>query len=917
MSQPVDVHAYYRKLTDVSIAGIARELLAGRITEDAGETLYCDCPNHRSQSRRSLQISADKQSWYCFGCGVGGDVLQLVEFVQSGVVTRGQSGTMPPSHREARDFLARRAGLEPLSQLGRTPEEAADAEEQLKLGWRVTDVLTSLAEIYHQRLLSNADVLRWFRQKYGIGDETIGRLKIGFAANEPSAARLLMNGPGNFTPRELAASSAFKPTAQDGLMPFFDGRIVFPYWSRGKVVFLIGRQTPWTPQSDWEKSKYKKLSVRNDRNNSHVADCIRNDMLYNEDVLLSRPERVVITEGVTDCISLMEHGVPVVSPVTLQIRDADWERILAKLRGVKTVYICQDNEVSEAGLRGAMKNARILAEHGIETRVATLPLGERQRLAREKLAQLPADSPEATALMADAKIDVNEFFAAGHTAADFEEILARSKTPLEMVIESISADTPDAELAAALGPVLAEIGQLDPIAQPRQLKAIQERCGKDRLPMSALRQQMKIVRIDSRKGTKKRMNAGRNADPQVAVATKPGENWRDKLILNPNGSVKAVLANAITALSNAPEWAGTLAYNDFALSTVMARPAPWMAPDATLPHSWSNTADILTANWLQHQEIFVAPHVAGQAVEAVAKARHFHPVREYLESLTWDGVSRLGAWLTTYLGVEPSPYATAVGTRWMISAVARIFAPGSKADTCLILEGPQGIRKSTALRALAQPWFAEEIAELGSKDASMQLQGAWVIEIAELDSMTRAEVGRVKDFMSHLSDRFRPPYGERTVNVPRQCVFAGSVNHSTYLRDETGGRRFWPVECKAAVIDIDGLEDARNQLWAEAVFLYLEGKPWWLDSRELNECAAEEQAARYEGDPWDDLICHWVDGRESVSITEVLESCIDKRKDQWTQQDKNRIGRCLRALGWERYRVGTRRSREWRFRPAE
>lgn len=117
------------------------------------------------------------------------------------------------------------------------------------------------------------------------------------------------------------------------------------------------------------------------------------------------------------------------------------------------------------------------------------------------------------------------------------------------------------------------------------------------------------------------------------------------------------------------------------------------------------------------------------------------------------------------------------------------------------------------------------------------------------------------------------------------------------------------------MIDIDGLEAARDQLWAEAVFLYYEGKPWWLDSQELNERAAEEPAARYEGDPWDDLIRRWVDGRESVSITELLESCIDKRKDQWTQMDKNRIARSLRALGWARYRTGAASSREWRYCP--
>jgi hypothetical protein len=491
---PVDVHAYYRQVTDIDIGEIARELLAGRITQESGQTLFCDCPIHRSQSHRSFHVWLDKQGWYCHACGVGGDVLQLVEFVRYGVATRGHAGSMPDSHRQARDFLAARVRLPPLSKIASgNPQEA---EEAYRLTLRVREALTALAELYHQRLMENAEVLGWFRAKYGIGEETIARLKIGFAANfEPSVARALMEGPGAFTVGDLTATSAFRPTPQDGIVPFFDGRITFPYWSRGQVVFMIGRRTRWTPDVDWEKSKYKKLAVRNGRNNEHVAPCIRNDVLYNEDVFLSRPERIVITEGVTDCISLMEHGFPVVSPVTVQIRDADWERLLPKVRGVKTVYVCQDNEISEAGMQGSLKTARILADHGITTRVAVLPLGEKQRAAREKLAALTAGSPEASDLEADAKIDVNEFFAAGHTAADFEAILASAHTPLELAISKLSTDIPDADLSRLLEPILAEVGQLDPIERERHLRLIQTRCGKVRMPVTTLRKQLKVVEI--------------------------------------------------------------------------------------------------------------------------------------------------------------------------------------------------------------------------------------------------------------------------------------------------------------------------------------------------------------------------------------------------------------------------------------
>jgi predicted P-loop ATPase len=210
----------------------------------------------------------------------------------------------------------------------------------------------------------------------------------------------------------------------------------------------------------------------------------------------------------------------------------------------------------------------------------------------------------------------------------------------------------------------------------------------------------------------------------------------------------------------------------------------------------------------------VSVEIAGQAVQAVAKDRTFHPVCEYLDALSWDGIKRIDTWLSVYLGAEATDYTTAVGARWLMSAVARIYRPGVKADCCLILEGSQGLMKSMSLKTIAGPYFTDEIADLGSKDSAMQTRGVWIIEIAELDSMTRSEVGRIKAFMSRSTDRFRPPYGKRLIESPRQCVFAGSVNHSTYLRDETGGRRFWPVACTRILIE--DLARDRDQLWAES-----------------------------------------------------------------------------------------------------
>jgi predicted P-loop ATPase len=156
------------------------------------------------------------------------------------------------------------------------------------------------------------------------------------------------------------------------------------------------------------------------------------------------------------------------------------------------------------------------------------------------------------------------------------------------------------------------------------------------------------------------------------------------------------------------------------------KPAPWGPVSNT--GTWGDHEDRLTAEWLQRKGILVDVGTAAQAVQTVSKDRSFHPVRQYLESVAWDGVNRLDTWLTTYLGVEDSNYAQAVGARWLISAVARIYRPGVKADCCLILEGPQGSKKSTALKALAGPYFADELADLGTKDSVLQTQGVWIIE---------------------------------------------------------------------------------------------------------------------------------------------------------------------------------------------
>ncbi len=394
--------------------------------------------------------------------------------------------------------------------------------------------------------------------------------------------------------------------------------------------------------------------------------------------------------------------------------------------------------------------------------------------------------------------------------------------------------------------------------------------------------------------------------------TRSRRDWKTQLLVGRRGRPFGNVANAISALRHAPEWQGVLYFNESTLET-LAKAAPPFERAPAVPFVWADGHDVLTAAWLQHQDISINREIAGQAVQAVAREHCFHPIRDYLDSLTWDGIKRIDDWLSLYLGADPSDYVRAVGTRWLTGGVARVYRPGVKNDTCLILEGPQGLLKSTALRILAgDEFFSDDIADLGSKDSVLQTRGVWIIELAELDAMTRPESSRVKAFISRQVDRVRPPYGRRPIQMPRECIFVGTTNKTDYLKDETGGRRFWPVECGR--IDMAALERDRDQLWVEARERFRANGKWWFDSPALIDAATTEQRNRYEGDPWDEKIREWIHSRESTSVPDVLNKCLEKKAESWTQTDQNRVARALRAAGWIRYRESGG-SRPWRYRP--
>lgn len=401
--------------------------------------------------------------------------------------------------------------------------------------------------------------------------------------------------------------------------------------------------------------------------------------------------------------------------------------------------------------------------------------------------------------------------------------------------------------------------------------------------------------------------------------------WRKHLIrvVAKDGTVggpKSILANVVTALRFSPEWVGVLALNEFSMHVTTQKPAPWQLDADVGKKNWSDYEDSRCCEWMQHEGICVGSKIVAEAVQTVARENPFHPVKDYLSGLTWDGIPRTEEWLIRYCGAEDTPFVRAASSRWLISGVARIFEPGCKVDHVLLLEGEQGVRKSSTLRALVgDDWFIDHVAELGSKDSRIDLSGKWVVEMAEMDRLRGARLERVKAFLVTQVDRFRVPYGRRSEDVRRTCIFAASVNDQTSLTDESGNRRFWPVHCNHW--DVAELTAARDQLWAEAYQLYRNHKPWWLDTPELDHDAAVEQQKRFEPGVWDEIIVYWLENPQprpdankmtppfvsekgSVTLTDILVHAVGKDMDRCDQKDRNQVARCLTHHGWKRQQCG-------------
>jgi putative DNA primase/helicase len=409
---------------------------------------------------------------------------------------------------------------------------------------------------------------------------------------------------------------------------------------------------------------------------------------------------------------------------------------------------------------------------------------------------------------------------------------------------------------------------------------------------------MAIVKTTKQDENKPADSARPTIAPLVSIAI--GE-WRDRLTCDRNGTPKRTLDNCLTALEHAPEWSKVLAWNELKSQTVVLRRPPWGGAANSRP--WSDQDDRLAARWFQQQNIDVGLEVASSAIVAHSQSLPINPLTDWLTDLEWDGWSRIGAWLRDYFGVTHTEYSSEIGRKWLISAVARAFDPGCKADNCLVLEGKEGIRKSTALRILAgEEYFTDQMPTDYNREAPIHLEGVWIVEFSDLEGIEKntGKVEAVKAFLSRTQDRYRPMHGKHVVVRPRRCVWAATTNREVYLPGETGNRRFWPVRCEH--VNITDLIRDREQLWAEAVKCYLEGERWYLDGA-TEQLARWEQMARYEEDPWHEPVAKYCHSRFDVSVNSILEQVFRKTAADITAKDQQRVVRCLKALGFSQYRV--------------
>jgi putative DNA primase/helicase len=360
--------------------------------------------------------------------------------------------------------------------------------------------------------------------------------------------------------------------------------------------------------------------------------------------------------------------------------------------------------------------------------------------------------------------------------------------------------------------------------------------------------------------------------------------------------------------------------NDFTDLLERSRATPW----GREPGEWDEEDDLMLGEYLlrEYNLMIKATGTLRAGVRMASRLWRYNPVVDLVRSQPWDGIERLPHWISDCLGVEESAYTRLIGTCFIMGMVARALTPGCKFDYMLILKGAQGAQKSTVFRTLAAPWFTDNAIRMGDKDSLLAMQAVWLAESSELESLNKSETNAIKQFLSASEDLFRPPYGAQMVKRPRHAVFGGTTNADVFLKDVTGDRRFWPLE--VGEINIETLKAQRLQLFAEALVRLLSDDPdrrrTYPTRQEEKELVFPEQERFKMTDVWEDILYDYVNrktpdknddpglparaSRDFFSTRELFEHALQIKADRidGNKNMETRIGNCMRAIGFQKYR---------------
>ncbi|WFF83335.1 VapE domain-containing protein [Delftia tsuruhatensis] len=412
---------------------------------------------------------------------------------------------------------------------------------------------------------------------------------------------------------------------------------------------------------------------------------------------------------------------------------------------------------------------------------------------------------------------------------------------------------------------------------------------------------------------------GGDADKPKKGKRKPSHDGEltalyDKLVWGKN-SYMDCRPNVMYCLQLDPALAGLARYNTFTMAVDRSREAPWGREAG----AWDEEDDMMLGEYLlqSHSLNINSKGTLRDGAVMAALQDKYNPIEELIRAEVWDGEQRLEHWLTKVYGIEERPYTRLIGKCFMMGLVNRAINPGCKFDYMLIIKGDQGLKKTSAWRAIAYPYYTDNAIRVGDKDSQLAQQMAWIVESAELESLNKAESTAIKQYLSAQEDWFRPPYGAQMVKSKRHFVNVGTTNADTFLRDATGDRRFWPLEVRQ--VNADALIEMRGQLLAEALHRLNAGERYWPDRDEEKTLIFPEQEPFKRSDPWEDLLDAYVNGNDGLHVNDpapmrrqffprtelyqVLQIKPD-RVDNAGQMD-TRISNAMKSLGFKVHREST------------